>query len=280
MREPAADLAGAATPPGGTQWRRLALGGAGGMFVAMGLGRFSYTAMVPALVEHGGLDAVAAGRIGMANLAGFLVGAAASVALGRRFARGAVLRAALLLCLAGLAGSALPWSGWWLAACRGAAGIATGLIMVLSLTLITQAAPPDRRPAAASYVFTGVGLGILSAGVLVPMLLAHGLAAAWLGLLAAAAVGGALALWGWHGGAGTRLPPAAGDTAGVLAQRGMPGLLLAHALFSLGIVPHTLYWVDYIVRGQGSARPSAGCTGASSACSRCWGRSPPWGSPG
>ena len=51
-RRPPADIAlgGTATRDGHPAWQRLAFGGGGAMFVGMGLGRFSYSAMVPALV--------------------------------------------------------------------------------------------------------------------------------------------------------------------------------------------------------------------------------------
>ena len=96
------------------------------MFVGMGLGRFSYSAMVPALVATGGLTPVEAGRIGMTNLIGFAAGALLSVWLLRFFRRATLLRLALLMAMAGLALSAAPWGHLWLALCRAVLGLATG----------------------------------------------------------------------------------------------------------------------------------------------------------
>ena len=240
-------------------WRRVALGGAGGMFVGMGLGRFSYTAMVPPLVEAGALDAVEAGRVGMANLVVFLAGAVLSVPLARRWPGPAVPTAAVLLCLLALAMSAVPAGFLWLACWRGLAGFGTGLVMVLSLALIGATAPAAERATAAGYVFAGVGLGICSSGLLVPALVRHGgVLAAWTGLAAAGALGALVAIWGWRGappGALRQQPdPASTAAAGrdrpasALARPGLPGLVAAHVLFGFGIVPHTLYWVDHLVR--------------------------------
>jgi len=233
-------------------WRRCALGGGAGMFVGMGLGRFSYTAMVPALIESGTLTPLEAGRVGGSNLAGFFLGAVVSVPLAAKFGRVAVLWGALAIALIGLAGSALPVGFAWLAACRASLGVATALIMVLSLALIAETAPADRRPEAGAYVFAGVGLGISSSGILVPWLLTQGLSAAWLGILLAGLAGCGLALWGWRGAPITSLTPS--RPADAVARRsifapGLASLMLAHALFSFGIVPHTIYWVDYVVRG-------------------------------
>ncbi|HEY7599396.1 MAG TPA: YbfB/YjiJ family MFS transporter, partial [Candidatus Limnocylindrales bacterium] len=238
-------------------WRRIALGGGAGMFVGMGIGRFSYTAMVPALVEAGSLSAVEAGNVGMLNLFGFMAGAALSARLLRHAAARHVLAVAIIVACVALAASAAPWGFAWLGAWRGLLGIATGIIMVLSLALIAATAPERQRPVAASYVFAGVGLGVLSSGTLVPLLLSYGLAAAWSGLALAGLVGLGVAIWGWS--AAPELPAApTHEAATPIAWRLLAGLLVAHACFSLGIVPHTLYWVDFIVRGLNEGMAAGG----------------------
>ena len=55
-------------------WIRISIGGAAALLIGMGLGRFSYTPLVPALVESGSLTAAEAGYIGAFNLLGYLVG--------------------------------------------------------------------------------------------------------------------------------------------------------------------------------------------------------------
>lgn len=243
--KPAADIEPAASHPA---WRRVAIGGGAGMFVGMGLGRFSYTAMVPALVDGGVLTAVEAGQVGMLNLFGFMGGAALSARLLGAGPLRRVLGTAIGVSLFALAASALPGGIVWLGFWRSLVGIATGIIMVLSLALITATAPERKRPVAASFMFAGVGLGVLSSGTLVPFLLEHSLEAAWAGLAAAGAVGVGLALWGWQAAPELHAPQrSVADKP--IRWRALSGLLVAHALFSLGIVPHTLYWVDYIARG-------------------------------
>jgi len=233
-----------------TSWRQIALGGGAGMFVCMGLGRFSYTAMVPALIQSGSLSAVEAGRVGMFNLFGFMTGAALSAGALRMATARHVLAAAIMLAGMGLAMSALPYGFEWLGFWRGVIGVATGMVMVLSLALITATAPERQRPVAASFVFAGVGLGVFSAGTLVPPLLGFGLGAAWAGLALAGACGVVIALWGWSAAPDLVAPSVEAESA-PLPLRALGGLLLAHALFSFGIVPHTLYWVDFIARGLG-----------------------------
>jgi predicted MFS family arabinose efflux permease len=239
-------------------WRRVAIGGGGGMFVGMGLGRFSYTAMVPALISSGELTALEAGRVGTLNIAGFAFGALISVPLRARLKEYPALVTAIVVSVVALIASAAPLGFAWLGFWRCIVGVTAGVIMVLSLALIAATAPAARRPVAASFVFAGVGLGILSAGTLVPLLLAIGLPAAWLGLGGCAIGAAAAAIWGWRATPAHKAspPPRRPSTAHAVGaaspwNTSLRLLLLGHLCFSMAIVPHTLYWVDYIARGLG-----------------------------
>lgn len=234
-------------------WRRVALGGGGGMFVGIGLGRFSYTAMVPALISSGELTALEAGRVGAINIAGFALGALISVPLSARLGAYRALTFAAILSVLALAASAAPLGFVWLGFWRGAVGITAGIIMVMSLALIAATAPSSRRPVAASFVFAGVGLAIFTTGMLVPRLLATDLQTAWLGLAACGLVAITIAIWGWRGapGAVARSPSSKESATPATWTWPLRLLLAAHFFFSMAIVPHTLYWVDYLARGLG-----------------------------
>lgn len=242
-------------------WRRLALGSGAAMFVGLGLGRFSYSVMVPALVEAGALSKIDAGYVGWINLLGFMIGAFCSEMARRGAVRQAVSLRALLgsavwVSVLALAASALPWGFGWLGLCRGLLGLTAGLIMVLCLSLITEGTPEARRPRATAVVFAGVGLGFLLSGLLVPWLLQLGLAWAWLGIALAGGAGAVVARWGF----GTAAHAAQGDVVPTVALDDWPrhALLAAHFLFSFGIVPHTIYWVDFIAIGLGQGIGSGG----------------------
>ena len=234
-------------------WVRLSIGGAATLLVGMGLGRFSYTPMIPALIEGGGLSAAEAGSVQAFNMAGFLIGALAAPWLRRRMEEASLLRACLWITLACLVASIAPAGAVWLIFWRGVAGIAMGVMMVYALAVVTRHAPPDRLGAATGIVFTGVGVAILASGVLVPLLLELSLVMAWSGLALFGAAGVAVALWGWRAATPAETPP-----------RGRPGsrfrlnsaalrLIAAQSMFSIGLVPHSIYWVDYLVRGLGES---------------------------
>ena len=234
-------------------WLRLSIGAAASMFVGMGLGRFSYGPMVPALVESGALDAAQAGYVGAGNLLGFLAGALLALPLGRLAGEAAALRRAVALAALCLAASAAPWGFAWLVFWRFLVGAAAAVVMIHCLAVVTRSAPPGRLGAAAGIMFAGVGAAILLTGAVAAPLLDRGLAIAWAGFAVLGAAGAAAAFWGWRP---LDRRPAGGPAAPPLAAPAgwsptVAGLVAARALFTIGLVPHTLFWVDYVARGLG-----------------------------
>ena len=231
-------------------WVRLSIGGAATLLVGMGLGRFSYTPLIPALIEEGWLSAAEAGSVAAFNLAGFLVGALCALRLRRLAGEAALLRACLWITLACLVASIAPAGAAWLVFWRCVAGITMGVMMVVALAIVTRHAPPERLGAATGIVFTGVGVAILASGVLVPLLAGRGLIAAWSGLALFGALGVGVALWGWRAAEpAPKEPPSSRFRPSAVAFR----LMAAQSLFAIGLVPHSIYWVDFLVRGLGES---------------------------
>ena len=226
------------------------------MFVGIAMGRFSYTTMLPPLIQSEQLSELEAGYVGGLNLAAFFLGAFYAERLRNTFSIRRVLTAAVWLGLLALAASALPFGFYWLAAWRALLGAIAGLIMVQSIAFSTAAAPADKRPVAAGYVYAGVGLGVFLSGLFAPWMLQHGIVG-----LGADCPGRSLCRLGRAMGMGGRRHPA--------EERQQDAPKLTHALalarpgcrqlpFSFGIVPHTIYWVDFLVRDVGLGMEVAG----------------------
>ncbi|HUN49287.1 MAG TPA: YbfB/YjiJ family MFS transporter [Stellaceae bacterium] len=240
--------------------RRAALSGLAANLVGIGLARFGYTPLLPALVGAGWFSESDAADLGAANFAGYLVGAL----LARRMARGAavapVLRAMMALVVASLFACALRDLGFaWFFLWRVASGIAGGAIMVLAAPAVLAATPMARRGVVGGIIFTGVGLGVAASGTLVPLLLRlSGLAGAWIGLAALALL---LTVFAWRG-----WPEPVGLAAGAASAtsgRGAPslpvaGVLAAYALNAVGLVPHMLFLVAFVARGLGRGLEAGG----------------------
>ncbi len=231
-----------------TVWLRLAVAGAATLMVGMGIGRFSYAPLMPALIRSDALSVAEAGYVGAFNLAGYLVGALVTPAVRARFREAAILKVCLWLSLACLVASIAPWGFTWLAFWRFLVGCTVAVMMIGTLALVTRSAPAERLGRATGIVFTGVGGGRVVAGSMVPILLRDGLVMAWAGLAAFGAVGVVVGHWGWSA---ADAPPAPAPSGQAPLTPAIARLVLGQGMFSIGMVPYSIYGVDFAVRGLG-----------------------------
>ena len=217
---------------------RIAFAGLLSLAVAMGIGRFAFTPLLPLMLRDGQLDVAAGGWVAAANYAGYLVGAltAARVRWGA-----SMLGIVALLATAGLTAlMAVPGVPVWIAL-RFAAGVASAWAFVATSVWCLGALARAGRPDRGGLVYAGVGVGITLAGLYCLGAAAQGASARslWLQLGALALVLAAPALHAAHA---LRAPAATGSTAPAL--RGLPpgtrGLVLCYGLMGFGyILPAT-----------------------------------------
>jgi MFS family permease len=238
------------------------LGLAGGICTLLGIGlaRFAYTPLIPALVDAHWFSVQAANYLGVLNLLGYLIGAAVAHRATLVFGVRAVLAANLLVTVASFYGCALDWGAAWYGFWRLACGISGAMLVVVGVPAALSRVAGNKRPATAALVFSGIGFGIAASGTLVPWLITLGVAAAWLALAGLATL---LALWSWLV-VWRRLEPLESAAAASRVTPKLPAVaialvLVAYGLDAAGFVPHTLFWVDYIAHelGRGLAVGSA-----------------------
>ncbi|NQW09842.1 MAG: YbfB/YjiJ family MFS transporter [Alphaproteobacteria bacterium] len=239
------------TMAGPHPWRAT-LAGAAAVFVGIGLARFAYTPLIPAVIDAGWFEPAAAVYLGAANLAGYLIGALLASRLASRWPAVNVLRAMMLVASVAMLACATPVSFVWFFAWRLAAGIAGGALMVLAAPTVLPLVPMARRGFAGGVIFTGVGLGIAASGSLVPLLLTQGIEAAWIGLGVLCLALTALAWTQWPSSTPSIAPatPAAlsrGTTS--RARRALRGVYVTYGLNAVGLVPHMVFLVDFVARG-------------------------------
>ena len=221
--------------------------GCSATFLGIGLSRFAYSPLLPAMVQSGWLGPGAAGALGAANLGGYLAGALAATLVGRSIGIGRALKFCMLLSAAAFAFCAIRGSLLWFLPWRVLAGFTGGVLMVLAGPAVQAAVPPRMRGLAGGVTIAGVGFGIIFGAVLVPAVLPYGLPAAWLALCAAGLAVSALTWAFW--------PPAAiPSRQRAFAAARVPGagrLIAVYALASFAATPHMLWWPDFIARGLG-----------------------------
>lgn len=213
------------------------------LLVGIGLARFAYAPLLPAVIADGWFAPGTAGYVGAANLAGYLLGALTARQVGRRLGIPTVMRGAMLAASVSLAACAVPMPFGWFFAWRLLSGIAGGFLIILGPSTALALVPAGRRGLAGGLIMTGVGLGIAISGTLVPLLLRWGLTEAWLGLSLACTLLTA-AVW--------PLWPSMRPTANAAGAGGRFGAVcLSYGLCAVGISPHMVFLVDYVARGLG-----------------------------
>jgi MFS family permease len=175
----------------------LPLAGLLSLAVAMGIGRFAFTPMLPMMQADLGLTLSQGGWLASSNYLGYLAGAL----LGTRLAWSSekMLAAGLwvVVLVTAAMGLGTSWPGWVL--WRFLAGIASSWALIGTSALCVARLAASHQGEKTGVVFAGVGAGIAFAGLacMALTLLGAGSSQAWLwlGLAALAGLGGAATLW-------------------------------------------------------------------------------------
>lgn len=217
--------------------------------VGIGLARFAYTPLLPAIIDAGWFDPSKATYLGAANLAGYLIGALCGHSMVTRSSTVFVLRAMMLLASVAFFACAFPVSYLWFFAWRLLSGVSGGALMVLAAPAVLAHVPASKRGMAGGIIFMGVGVGVAASGTLVPLLLQLGLRETWMGLGLIALLFTAIAWSGWPTDV---IKPKDNTThrrpAGNITLR---ALYVEYALNAVGWVPHMIFLVAFVAHGLG-----------------------------
>ena len=151
----------------------VALAGAVSLAVAMGLGRFAFTPLLPMMLHDGVLDLHTASWLASANYLGYLAGALLCTFQPWIWARVPALPAinAPLMVRGGLVatglltlGMAVPWSASW-PLLRFAAGVASAVVFVYTSGWCLAQLARMNATAVGGAIYTGPGAGIAISGV-------------------------------------------------------------------------------------------------------------------
>lgn len=230
---------------------RVIFAGLCASLIANGFGRFAYSPLIPAQIEANWFTASQTIYFGAANLAGYLIGAITAGYVARHVPSVPLLRGAMALVTLSFFACAMPLSGEWFFVWRLLAGIAGGYLMVLAAPILLPHVVAERRGLAAGAIFLGIGVGIVAASTLIPLLLRFGVAQAWIGLGVASMILTSLSWPAWPPTAqiapASPMPAIAPDS----HSRHLRALYVEYALTAVGQVTHVIFLVDFIARGLG-----------------------------
>ena len=230
------------------QWLRYSIGAHAGLLLGMGLGRFSYTPIIPMLIQSNQLTPAETGYIGAINLSGYIFGALLLPTLRNWSSEPKLIRICFIVGLFALFASIAPLGFFWLAFWRFCLGVLVAIIMILCIAYVTRFAPENRVALATSISFTGVGAGILISSSILPYLLRFGLEWVWAGSAFIGLITTIVGLWCWRGAPNLEVSISLTNVSQQKLSNSGRKLVLVQALFSIGLIPHSIYWVDYLVR--------------------------------
>lgn len=217
--------------------------------VSIGLARFAYTPLIPALIQAHWFSANDVVYLGAANLVGYLIGALIGRPIAQRLTNKSTLRLMMVLVTLAFFACGFPLSVLWFFAWRLLSGIAGGAIMVLVAATVLPHVPAARRGLASGAIFLGIGLGVAGSGTIVPPLLSLGLQQTWIGLGVLSVLLTAASWFGWPT---APVPQPAADTgASTTLPRSLNLLLAQYGLMAAGLVPAMMFLADYVARGLG-----------------------------
>lgn len=228
-------------PTRGASPAAVTLTGLTALAVAMGIGRFAFTPILPMMQDDAGLSVAGGGWLASANYLGYLLGAVSAMVL--RVRPATAIRAGLVVIGISTLGMGLErrFAAWIVL--RVLAGIGSAWALVFALSWCLERLATVGRPLLNGAVFAGVGTGIAVAGgvCLVLMEASASSAQAWTSL-GVVSLAGMAVIWPTLG---------AGDGAGVedgrrstaRRQRWNPDsvrLVLCYGAFGFGyIIPAT-----------------------------------------
>jgi hypothetical protein len=229
----------------------IALAGLVSLAVAMGIGRFAFTPLLPIMLAERSVDLPTASLLASANYLGYLVGALACTFqpwLWQRLGQAgpvngpALVRAGLAATALLTLGMALHWPAAW-PLLRFAAGVASAVVFLYTTGFCLEQLARRGVPQMGALIYVGPGAGIVASGLAASGLVALHAAAAvgWLtfGVLAAGLT--ALVWATFHA---RHVAPAAATTGAATAapQRApaggleMGGLALAYGMAGIGYI--------------------------------------------
>ena len=149
-----------------------AISGLCAMLVGVGLARFAFSPLIPALVSAGWFTTSQAAYLDAANLAGYLGGALFAAHLQRYARPGVILRAAMALTGISFIACTIPELGFvWASAWRFVSGCTGAVVVVFAAPTVLAITPERLRGMVTGVMFAGLGLGAVASATVMPALL-------------------------------------------------------------------------------------------------------------
>ncbi|MGF6949939.1 putative MFS family arabinose efflux permease [Neobacillus sp. B4I6] len=171
------------------------IGGILSLIIAMGIGRFAYTPILPLMQKDLSFSNTVAGYIASSNYAGYLLGAILAGVIPLKGYRGIPLRISLIISIITTALMGLTYSYLLWYVLRFISGVSSAFVLVLASGIVLDKLAVISKTSWSGLFYGGVGFGIFLSSLIIPSLNhLFQWEGTWIGL---AVVSGILAIFVW-----------------------------------------------------------------------------------
>ncbi|EAM0503954.1 YbfB/YjiJ family MFS transporter [Campylobacter coli] len=216
-------------------------------FVANGLARFGYVVLIPIMIISGRLNENQSIQLGIAVLVGYIFGSFFINFLRKFISLENIAKLSFLIislsffaCMM----ESLPFIWAWL--WRFFAGVVSASLMILAAPLSLPYVKERFRGRIGGFVFSGIGLGAVVSGFTLPFIANINIDLVWIVLGGVVFCAFILSLFSLR--TLKRSKQTIHKDNKFKIPYGLWLLIISYILNAIGYLPHTLFWVDYLVR--------------------------------
>ena len=220
--------------------------------IALGMSRYAYTPLIPALIRDGWVSVPQAGFLGGANCMGYLASCLLAIVLPRYLPIRSVIRLSLAIALIGGLMSAFDLGFRWLILARFVAGLSAAPLLVLTPSVLSSQISDRWKKVCSGIAFAGNGLFIVLISLTLPFFLEFDVQLSWLYEAAVTALA-CILVWPLSSRASGK-PLVRSEVSDHLnggQRKVLLGLILAYGLGAVAVQPPTLFLTDYLHRDLG-----------------------------
>ncbi|MGM8214830.1 YbfB/YjiJ family MFS transporter [Bacillaceae bacterium W0354] len=150
--------------------RLFLIGGIFSLMIAMGIGRFAYTPILPHMQQDLSFSNAVAGFLATSNYAGYFIGAILASLIPLRSRRTELLRLSLIISVitTGVLGLIHSYIFWYMI--RFLSGVASAFVFVLASSIVLDELGKKGKSGWAGIFYGGVGFGIFFSSLVIPSL--------------------------------------------------------------------------------------------------------------
>ncbi|WHZ01200.1 YbfB/YjiJ family MFS transporter [Neobacillus sp. YX16] len=146
------------------------IGGILSLIIAMGIGRFAYTPILPIMQKDLSFSNTVAGYIASSNYAGYLLGAILAGAIPLKKYRVIILKISLIISILTTAIMGLTYSHFIWYVLRFLSGVSSAYVLVLASGIVLDKLAAINKTSWSGLFYGGVGLGICLSSLFIPSL--------------------------------------------------------------------------------------------------------------